>query len=574
MKYKIKGSTNCDIIKLICENRNISEENMSKFLNPSKENLSNPLDYINLDLAVRLFAEHIKNKSDILVVVDSDTDGYCSSATLINYTRTVFPHINIDYVLHNEKKHGLTPYIMEKIFEKNPKLVIIPDASSGDIKQHKILKDSNIDVIVLDHHEFDELSREALVVTNQIGNVNRTLAGGGIVIKFLEQVDKYLGIQYSEYFYDLVGASLVADSMLMSEPETRYYVTKGLENINNPLLKALISENRDRNFDTISYDIAPTINAFIRVAEEEEKENLFKALIGHNDLMEITIRGRGTLEMPLNQYIATLGNRIKSRQNNEILKALNKNAEVYNQGYPISVTILDKNTRRSLSGLIANKLVERYNKPSLVLIETEEGKLAGSGRSTETFKTLKDYISETETTSVCAGHQSAFGLVFDNYDKLNEFLYKTKGKSLGEDSETFLVDKAYIGGASAYDIIAVDELRNHWCRGFERPLFYIKLENVLPSECNVIGKKNDTISIKHDYINYIKFKCSEEEVDRFDIKGPVNMEIIGVFNVNEYKGFVNPQVEILHMEYSDTNTSNDIEPKEESFGFGFDTFSW
>lgn len=571
MRYRLKGSTNEDIIKVICENRNMTEEDLKAFLNPSKDNISNPMSFINMDEAVRLFASHIKSNSNILVLVDSDADGYCSAATLINYIKVVFPNINIDYVLHEDKAHGLTEDVMTKIIDKKPGLVIIPDASSGDVKQHKILKDLNIDVIVLDHHDFDELSTNAIVVTNQIGEVNNTLSGGGMVIKFLEQIDKYLNLGQSEYYYDLVGASLVADSMKMSQSETRYYVTQGLNNINNPLLKALMGGADDKNFNTISFNIAPTINAFIRVGTMEEKEDLFKALIGVEEERTINIRGKGELTLPLNQYIATLSNRIKSRQNNEIKKALeHENIMIHNDG-AVVVAVLDKDTRRSLTGLIGNKLANQYNKPAIVLIERKDGMFAGSGRSISTFEDLKGYINDTKTTEFCDGHAGAFGIGFKSNAHLGEFLCKTIENGLGEDADVFVVDKAYPNGASAYDIIAVDELRNHWCRGFERPLFYIKLENVLPSECNVIGKKNDTISIKHDYINYIKFKCSEEEVDKFDIKGPVNMEIIGVFNVNEYKGFVNPQVEILHMEYKEVENQ---EVKEETPTFGFEEFVW
>lgn len=571
MRYRLKGSTNEDIIKVICENRNMTEEDLKAFLNPSKDNISNPMSFINMDEAVRLFASHIKSNSNILVLVDSDADGYCSAATLINYIKVVFPNINIDYVLHEDKTHGLTEDVMTKIIDKKPGLLIIPDASSGDVEQHKILKDLNIDVIVLDHHDFDELSTNAIVVTNQIGEVNNTLSGGGMVIKFLEQIDKYLNLGQSEYYYDLVGVSLVADSMKMSQSETRYYVTQGLNNINNPLLKALMGGADDKNFNTISFNIAPTINAFIRVGTMEEKEDLFKALIGVEEERTINIRGKGELTLPLNQYIATLSNRIKSRQNNEIKKALEHENIIIHDDGAVVVAVLDKDTRRSLTGLIGNKLASKYNKPAVVLIERKNGKLAGSGRSISTFEDLKGYINDTKTTEFCAGHAGAFGIGFKSNAHLGEFLCKTIENGLGEDADVFVVDKAYPNGASAFDIMCVYELKNHWCRGFEEPKFYIKLNGVAPGDLRVLGRNKDTISIKHDYVTYIKFKCSEEEIKEFESNDIRDIEIIGTFNLNEYNGNLQPQVEILQIEYSKTKKQ---EIKEEEPVFGFDDFIW
>ena len=569
MRYKLKGGEHHDIIKLICENRNMTEDGLKSFLNPTKDSISNPLDYLNMEEAIRVFAKHMKNENKVTVLVDSDTDGYCSSATLINYMKVVFPKVEVSYILHEDKAHGLTDEVMEELLSNMPDLVIIPDASSGDAKQHKVLKDVGIDVIVLDHHEFGELSQDAIVVTNQIGEVNNTLSGGGMVI------DKYLNIGYSEYFYDLVGASLVADSMMMSQPETRYYVTKGLENINNPLLKALVNDNKDKNFDTISYNIAPTINAFIRVGEEEEKRDLFKALIGVEEERDITIRGKGELTMPLNQYIATMSSRIKSRQNSEIKRALeHKDLELYTEDLPIVIALLDENTRASLTGLIANRLVNEYNKPALVLRYRSDGKISGSGRSTNTFNTFKDYMSSSKYVEFCVGHQSAFGCGFESKSMLFEFMHSIKGVYLGEDSDVYIVDKAYLEGASAYDIMAVDELKNHWCRGFERPMFYVKLRNVSPSDLRVMGRKNDTICIKHNYISYIKFKCTEEEVELFNSKETRDIEIIGVFNVNEFNGTLQPQVEILNIEYTKSNAPTPAIPTDTPFGFGYEGFEW
>ena len=92
------------------------------------------------------------------------------------------------------------------------------------------------------------------------------------------------------------------------------------------------------------------------------------------------------------------------------------------------------------------------------------------------------------------------------------------------------------------DIISVDELKDYWCRGFEKPLFYIKLNNVVPSEVTTMGATNNTVKINKDYISYIKFKCAEDDLNEFLQGGTYDIEIIGTFNVNEWNGRTFPQV--------------------------------
>lgn len=136
----------------------------------------------------------------------------------------------------------------------------------------------------------------------------------------------------------------------------------------------------------------------------------------------------------------------------------------------------------------------------------------------------------------------AFGCRIQNKE-FNELLTSLLHTTLNTDDDCYVVDKAYTDGrVSAMDIISVDELKDYWCRGFEKPLFYIKLNNVVPSEVTTMGASNNTVKINKDYISYIKFKCTEEDLNEFLQGGTYDIEIIGTFNVNEWNGRTFPQV--------------------------------
>lgn len=552
MKYRLINEENLnkydDLLHLICANRNVDFNNLQMFLYPGDEFVGDASIYKNILLATDVILEAISSNKKICFIVDCDVDGYCSSAMLINYINEKLNYKNMVWLLQSGKEHGLTQEMMNRIDEIECDLVILADSSSNDFSQHKILREKGKKVIVIDHHDADGYSADAVVVNNQLDAVgNKSLSGAGMVMKLLECIDKKLGLDYAKDYLDLCAIALVADCMEMTELETRYYVVSGLLNIKNKLLLEMIDFSKKRNYESISFDIAPVINAFIRVGTQEEKMDLFNSLVGLEYDREISIRGQGTFTLRLPEYINRLGSRIKSRQTSSVEKAIEA-AEVNYDGLSISLCILDEFADRKLTGLIGNKLVDRFNKPCLVL-KKYNGFYKGSARCTDTFIGFKDYLWETGLFELCQGHQGAFGVVIKS-EKMEDLinLFKEIDSEELEKNQAYLVDKTYINRVSAYDILSVSELDNHWGKGFDKPMFYIKLENLTGAEFKVVGAKKDTIRIKHDNITYVKFKCSKEEVERFKSVNIQSLEIIGHFCINEWNDKIYPQVEIVDME--------------------------
>lgn len=570
MKYKlISNDTNGDIIELICRNRKVDFRNLDKILLPTKEAIQNPLIYSNLEKVCNAIAEAVSSGKKIALVVDSDVDGYCSSAMLINYLHNEMNYDNICWLLHTGKEHGLTKDMMKRLFEVNADVVILPDSSSNDFAQHKELVEAGKVVLVIDHHEADRFSTSATVVNNQLDNFgNKTLCGGGMVMKVLEYMDDLYCFDGAEKYMDLCATALVGDCMIMTNPETRYYVQKGLRNINNPLLYELYKAEGSRDFEMISFDIAPTINAFIRVGTYDEKLDLFNALIGFDYLKGITIRGKGEFTLPLPEYISALANRIKSRQNSQITKALESQCEIIGEDLPFAICLIDLEVNKNLTGLIANRLVDKLNKPVIVL-KDYNGVLKGSARTLDTFPNFKDYIANLGCFLYAEGHQGAFGLGITR-EGLNHIMKELSGQAIGEESDVYLVDKAYVDIVSAYEIMSVSDFKEHWCRGFEKPIFHITLNDVNNTHVDIIGQKRDTIRIKHNHITYLKFKCTEEEIKEVESKMINGIELIGTFEVNEWNDRLYPQVHIEKLELKGEVTQ---EPnKNNPFGFAFNGF--
>lgn len=202
----------------------------------------------NLHNGLLLIANAVKNNNRVLVIIDSDCDGFTAAALLINYLHEIFPlwtETYIDYFLHEGKQHGLNDCCNYAI-QNQYSLVICPDSASNDYLYHAKLAKAGIGVLVLDHHLAESISQNAVVINNQLSDYpNKELSGVGITWQFCRYIDSILNINYADNFLDLVALGNCGDMMSLKSTETRYLITKGFktENIKNPFISYMIDKN-------------------------------------------------------------------------------------------------------------------------------------------------------------------------------------------------------------------------------------------------------------------------------------------------------------------------------------------
>ena len=186
MKYSLKSQVQGHVVDTVLANRGI--DNVNLMLSPiAVESHHSLLD--NMNKAVDTFIKHTKQGSRILIICDSDVDGFTSASLMCNYMLEM--ELSPLVYIHSGKQHGITPEAIKYIEEVHPQLIIIPDASSSEGVIHETLISSGIDIIVLDHHEVEGDS-PAIIVNNQSSNnfPNKSLSGVGIVYKFCQALDE------------------------------------------------------------------------------------------------------------------------------------------------------------------------------------------------------------------------------------------------------------------------------------------------------------------------------------------------------------------------------------------------
>lgn len=581
-EYQTRGSIGIgNPVTKILENRGI--KNVPMFLNPTKSCLEDNHLLDNIDLAVDIFLKHMNNNSKVTILQDCDCDGVTSAALMIQYINDNFPSISVDYIIHDNKEHGLDNKSMLEIEQKKPDLLIIPDAGSNDLRQLKTLKSAGIDVIVLDHHDESEkvtrlksiyklenLNDFAVIVNNQMSSKvkDKSMTGVGIVYKFCSVVDERLKRDTVNKYLDLVALGMIADSCDLTQLQTRYLVLEGIKQIQNETnYNKFISElvksqayllHSKATILGISFYIAPLVNALIRLGTKDDKEIMLKAFLNSSEKSIIKIRGKGEVEVSIQEQARRLCESYKRKQQKmtgdytEILKE--QINEFGLNEYPVICCKADKSFEKTFTGLIANKLTSMYSKPCLLLRDCNDI-LMGSARGFDKshIKDIKDFCLQTKLFDLAEGHPNACGVTIkkDNISKFYEYLSQQNF----DNTLNYTVDAVFDEKSLTAEVIqSIFALSDVWGTNIEEPLFLLKLKCPIDGGFTVLGNEKNTIKLTFHNIEIIKFRSSENEYNEIKNLGKlVGFTIVGKFSVNEYNGKKTPQVIVENWMYKPCN---------------------
>ncbi|PAV30317.1 hypothetical protein CIL05_07555 [Virgibacillus profundi] len=484
---------------------------------------------------------------------------------LINYLHKIKPSINIQYRQQDGKEHGINANHVPSGVD----LVLLPDSGSADFAEHKKLRERGIDIIVLDHHEVEnnQESKHAIVVNNQLSPKfdNNSFSGAGVTFKFLEALDDRLEVDYANTYLDLLALGIIGDSMLVSEKENRYYITKGLKRIKNPLVKEILKSQEYStggvvDITSISFFINPLFNAVVRSGSKEEKNQVFEALLG--DGTEEVYYERGKKYEPLTTNTVRMMKRVRVRQNKLRDKGVEaieeKIAEknlLNNKILTVEVTnVLDPN----LSGLVANRLAQSYKRPTLLVRwDDDNATLSGSARGYENgyIKDLKGYLDSMNQFIYLRGHPNAHGvkIIPNNLIEVNNMINKDL-KNIELDTGSYDVDfEIDMKHLTKGFITTLNDYSDLWGKGVESPLLMIHSINVNKTAVLLQGKSKNVLKFAVNGIEFIKFGSSEEEyksiVDVEEKKSrQVSINVIGKASMNTFRGQKTPQIMIEDFE--------------------------
>lgn len=593
MNYRLRKnySTNPQTaLKEILIDRGVSANEIDYFMNPNSSDCElNPYNLNNIEAAAERLLWHLRNNSCILYLVDADTDGYTSSSILWLYTKHLFPNANFYFMVHEHKQHGLND-IIDKIEDKPIyDLVLVPDAGSFDVNEHKRLGELGIDCIVLDHHDqlYDDngnpvtsTAPNTIVVNNQLSPQyqNKSLCGAGVVYKFCEVLDNILGIEQASNYLDLVALGEIADVMDRTNIETNYLMLEGLQYISNKGFQTLLASQsyslKERATEPwpgltpidIAFYIAPLINAITRVGSLQEKETMFYCFIEPDKLVQSTKRGAkpGETETAAEQT-ARVGKNAKARQDKIKEKAIalidfkiQKNNLLQNNIILVELDE-DDNIPQELTGLVAMAIVSKYHKPCMIGRRNSKNEIQGSIRSDNNFQGLpsfKAFLENSGLVQYVAGHDGAAG--FGITSKLVDDLFNYANTNLNADDfeNCYTVDYVLDGRKNQVDLLSA--LASH-PEYFGNHIDEIKvvITNITLANIMVMGANKDSIKISFNGIDYVRFK-DLDFIEQINNNRTKNLKVLGRINLNEFAGRTTCQIFIDDYEFTIDNSKYDF----------------
>ena len=563
-KYKIS--------QLLCKlmvNRDIIDENIiNSYINPVYKYLHSPKTMKDVVIAVDIIKRKIQENKKIRIIGDYDVDGIIS--VFILYTALKKCGANVDYEIPDRIKdgYGINENIVKVAYDEGVDTIITCDNGISAIDQIQYAKDLGLTVIVTDHHDvpfieedgvrtFLSSQADAIINPKQIECEYKfkSICGAGVAFKLMEALYEEIGMDKEECYklIEFVAIATVCDVVDLID-ENRIFVKNGLEMLNNSkniginaLKKACGLEDKEITAYHLGFVIGPCLNASGRLDSAKKGLELL--------LMEDDEEAKN-----LAQEIVDLNDARKNMTKEGVDRAINIiDSTDINNDKILVVYIPD--IHESLAGIVAGRVKEKYNKPTIILTKSEEG-VKGSARSIEEYNMFEGLLACKELLDKFGGHPMAAGLSLQE-DKVDELRIALNNKCELTDED--LTRKIMIDSSLPLEYLnlhLIEELNvlEPFGKGNSKPVFGVRDAKItramlLGKDKNVLKLKlltNNNITIDamifNDLENFeskIIEKYGNEELDNLYNKSNNNIPMDFTFypSINEWNG--NKSIQIV-----------------------------
>lgn len=563
-KYKIS--------QLLCKlmvNRDIIDENIiNSYINPIYKYLHSPKTMKDVVFAVDIIKRKIQENKRIRIIGDYDVDGIIS--VFILYTALKKCGANVDYEIPDRIKdgYGINENIVKVAYDEGVDTIITCDNGISAIDQIQYAKDLGLTVIVTDHHDvpfieedgvrtFLSSQADAIINPKQIECEYKfkSICGAGVAFKLMEALYEEIGMDKEECYklIEFVAIATVCDVVDLID-ENRIFVKNGLEMLNNSkniginaLKKACGLEDKEITAYHLGFVIGPCLNASGRLDSAKKGLELL--------LMEDDEEAKN-----LAQEIVDLNDARKNMTKEGVDRAINIiDSTDINNDKILVVYIPD--IHESLAGIVAGRVKEKYNKPTIILTKSEEG-VKGSARSIEEYNMFEGLLACKELLDKFGGHPMAAGLSLQE-DKVDELRIALNNKCELTDED--LTRKIMIDSSLPLEYLnlhLIEELNvlEPFGKGNSKPVFGVRDAKI--TKAMLLGKDKNVLKLKlltnnnitidamifNDLENFeskIIEKYGNEELDNLYNKSNNNIPMDFTFypSINEWNG--NKSIQIV-----------------------------
>jgi single-stranded-DNA-specific exonuclease len=529
------------------------------------ENLLSYESLLGINQAIELLYEALVKQQTIVVVGDFDTDGATSTALAVKVLKALGLQ-NVYYLVPNRfvYGYGLSPEIVKVALQYKPDLIITVDNGIASHEGVEAAHALGIKVLITDHHipSATVPNADAIVNPNQANDKfgSKNLAGVGVIFyvflalrNFLRDKDFFanskIPMPNMAQFLDLVALGTIADVVFLDK-NNRILVHQGIQRIRSGkccsgikmLLEIANTQLKSVTATDLAYSVAPKLNAAGRL---DDISIGIECLLADNDkkaqkiasTLNLLNKERKAIEVGMHQ------------QAQDAIALLQQYEEL-----PVGICLLNKSWHQGIVGIIASRIKDACNRPTIAFTEVGEDEIKGSARSINGLH-MRDILEAVAKKNPglltkFGGHAMAAGLTLPRA-KYDEFCELFNQEILQQADPQSFQEIVYIDGeleAGLINIQTAELLQNStpWGHGFAEPLFGGSFKIV---QKNLVGSRHLKMVLNNpnttQMVDAIMFNHGEELISNSD-----SAYIVYSLGVNEYRGNRNLQLIVRHVEWN------------------------
>ena len=547
----------------------IGDDAIEKYLNGTIADLYDGMLMKDMDKAVAVLGEKIKENAKIRIIGDYDIDGIQSTYILLEGFRMLGADVDSDIPDRMKDGYGLNRNLIDRALEADVDTIITCDNGIAAAEEIAYAKSMGMTIVVTDHHEvpYTEIGAGRRYILPEADAVVdpkqedctypfKGLCGAAVAYKLVEALMEAMGkdAEDADYLMENVAIATIGDVMDLVD-ENRIFVKQGLDMLKrteNLGLKALM-ECTGVNVDKLSsyhigFVIGPCMNASGRLDTAKRALELLEAKkVAEADLLAGDLKALNDSRKDMTAQ--AVEEAFIQVENSEL-----KDADV--------LVVYLPECHESLAGIVAGRIREKYYRPVFVLTKGAEG-LKGSGRSIETWHMYEGLNRVKHLLSKFGGHKMAAGLSMpeENLEQFRKEINEKSGITPENLNEKIAIDMQLPFECVNEKFIEELAVLEPFGKGNARPVFAERQVQV--ESARILGKNKNVLKLQvkdlhgtrmdamyfgdvNTFVEYVREKFGDIACECL-LRGHghgIVMAFTYYPDINEYQGVRKPQIVI------------------------------
>jgi len=488
------------------------------------------LKNIDFEKSVELVCNSINNNENICILGDYDVDGSAATSLFIRFFESI-KHSFFYYIPDREKDgYGATKKLFQKLILKKPQLIIMVDCGSTSNEAITFLNDNKIKSLIIDHHEINKPFPKANCIINpkkDSGYIEYDyLCATTLVYFFLDLLCKKIKskIKMSDFLVYVLLAT-VCDVMPLRKLNRLIALTvlKNFDINKNLAFNELFNLNNKKNklnVNDLGYLIGPILNAGGRLGKSSfasellSSDNLEIVNIKSNELIKLNNKRKEIEKLTLDEI--------------DFEKIQNENKDV--------IIYYNPNINEGLIGIIAARLKDYFNKPSIVITASNKV-LKGSARSVFNYNIGRAIKNSLDSNIIIngGGHNAAAGFTLDktNLKIFENFIFENFSKENVSKNRSFTYDAEISSLALNIDFYNDIKKIEPFGTGNPLPTFFLKDLKIIKTK--ILDDKHVSLILKSKTgltIKSISFNSVNNKIGQYLLNYKNNLNVLGQINEN------------------------------------------